>query len=163
MESSAIFSLYSADSPSLPERILERYFIDLSDFQLICSSLDATSVVFRRSRLNRDEMVAESFIQLFAGTDTTSNTLTWFFYLIAKHPRVESKLIDELKASGLTDVNGVITSEMMDKLPYYEATLKETMRLLPVVSIAPWRTVPEGGKLIKGYWIPGGVLNPFVI
>lgn len=101
-----------------------------------------------------EAMTAESYALLAGGTDTTSNTLTWFFYLVAKHPDVEQKLVDELHASGLLE--GEITSEAVERLAYFEATLKEAMRLLPAIPVALMRVVPEGGAQILGHHLPGG-------
>ncbi|KAJ9053293.1 hypothetical protein DSO57_1025765 [Entomophthora muscae] len=129
--------------------------------KLISDSLgpQLTSEVFKNSSLSREEMVAESFIQLFGGTDTASNTMTWFFYLIAKHPRVEAKLMEELRATGILEKEGLVSSsDFSDKLPYFEATLKEAMRLLPAAPLTPWRMVPEGGRQIKGYFLPEGTI-----
>ena len=39
---------------------------------------------------------------LFAGFDTTSIALTWTFYLLAKHPEVEAKVLAEISSSSLT-------------------------------------------------------------
>ncbi|KAJ9054851.1 hypothetical protein DSO57_1010038 [Entomophthora muscae] len=108
--------------------------------------------------LDRQEVLAETFVQLFAGTDSTSNTLTWFFYLVLSHPRVEKKLMAELNAHGLlgrTDILNTANSNL--KLPYLEATLKESMRFFPVVPNTPFRIVPEGGRKIMGHFLPEGV------
>ncbi|KAJ9054847.1 hypothetical protein DSO57_1010036 [Entomophthora muscae] len=134
---------------------LQRFSVPVGEKlrKLISDSLgpQPTSEVFKDSSLGREEMVAESFVQLFAGTDTTSNTMAWFSYLVAKHPRVEAKLMEELRATGILEKEGMVSlSDFSDKLHYFEATLKEAMRLLPVVSLTPWRVVPEGGRHIKG-------------
>ncbi|CAA2993007.1 alkane hydroxylase MAH1-like [Olea europaea subsp. europaea] len=36
---------------------------------------------------------------IFAGRDTTSTTLTWFFWLIASNPRVELKILEEIQTN----------------------------------------------------------------
>ncbi|KAJ9054845.1 Cytochrome P450 3A4 [Entomophthora muscae] len=93
---------------------LQRFSVPVGERmrKLINESLGTqpTSQVFKDSALSREEMVAESFIQLFAGTDTTSNTMTWFFYLIAKHPQVEAKLMEELRATGILEKEGLVSS-----------------------------------------------------
>lgn len=122
---------------------------------MIIESLDATSAVFSSATLDRHEIVAESFVQLVAGTDTISSTLTWFFFLVATHPHVEAKLLDEIR--GLVGTSDVISSEMLGDLPYLEATLNEAMRVLPAALATPWRAVPTGGRTISGHFLPEGV------
>ena len=63
------------------------------------------------------------FSLLLAGRDTTSSVLTWFFWLLSKHPQV------------LTKIRKVINTKYdptdLEKLVYLHAALSETMRLYP--------------------------------
>ncbi|KAJ9063555.1 hypothetical protein DSO57_1000130 [Entomophthora muscae] len=107
--------------------------------------------------LTRDEVFAESFIQLAAGTDTSSSTSNWLFYLILTHPHVEAKVINELKEAHLLNPGRILTlNDITDRLPYFEMTLKESMRFLPAASATPFRVVPKGGKTVLGYHLPEG-------
>jgi len=77
------------------------------------------------------KQVMDELITLFvAGHETTSNALTWAFYLLAMHPEIQIKLQYELDAV----LNGK-TAEFADlkALVYTEMVVKESMRLLPPV------------------------------
>ena len=69
---------------------------------------------------------------LAAGHGTTSNALTWTFYLLSEYPEAREKLLTELH----TVLAGrVPTVNDMTNLPYLEWVLNETLRLYPPV----WR------------------------
>jgi cytochrome P450 len=65
---------------------------------------------------------------LAAGHDTTSNALAWTFYLLSEHPEERAKLLGELE-----DVLGGRPPEVadLDRLPYLEQVVKESLRLYP--------------------------------
>ncbi|ORX63930.1 cytochrome P450, partial [Basidiobolus meristosporus CBS 931.73] len=91
----------------------------------------------------------------FAGTDTTSNTLTWAVYLLTKHPKSAQKLAEELDAA-IPDRQAKIQDSELHSLPYLNAVISETFRCLPTVPIGLPRVIPKGGKTMKGYYLPGG-------
>ncbi|XVF45184.1 hypothetical protein PTKIN_Ptkin02bG0184700 [Pterospermum kingtungense] len=73
---------------------------------------------------------------LFAADDTYSTTLTWFFYLLSQHPKVETKIREEMKTNlSVKEVGGlklpIISMNELNKLPYLQAALCETLRLYP--------------------------------
>lgn len=67
---------------------------------------------------------------LLAAGDATVRPLTWIWYLLALHPEVEARMHEE--------IDGVLNSrparpEDMDRFPYLERVLDETMRLYPPI------------------------------
>lgn len=72
----------------------------------------------------RDEVMT----LLLAGHETTANALSWIWYLLAQHPRVETKLLAELH-----EVLGARapTADDLPKLTYAEQIVKESMRIYP--------------------------------
>ena len=72
----------------------------------------------------RDEVMT----LLLAGHETTANALSWTWYLLAQHPRVETKLLAELD-----EVLGgrAPTMDDLPRLAYTEQIVKESMRLYP--------------------------------
>ncbi|XWS44119.1 hypothetical protein CRYUN_Cryun15aG0017300 [Craigia yunnanensis] len=75
---------------------------------------------------------------LTAGKDTISIGLTWFFWLIATHPSVENRILEEIKAKSPTSNDGNLvsfTGEELNKFVYLHATLCETLRLYPPVPV----------------------------
>jgi cytochrome P450 len=50
------------------------------------------------SKSNGDKFLRDAAFNLFvAGRDTITSALTWLFYLVATHPLVESKILEEIK------------------------------------------------------------------
>ena len=41
-------------------------------------------------------------------------------------------------------------------MPYFQAVIKEAMRLHPATGLPLWRVVPEGGATISGRYFPAG-------
>jgi cytochrome P450 len=99
-----------------------------------------------------DQQARDEVATLFlAGHETTSNLLTWTWYLLAKHPEVEAKLHDELD----TVLGGQPpTLADLDRLPYTDMVIKESMRIYPPV----WGFSREAMEDVEidGYLIPKG-------
>ncbi|KAJ1678603.1 hypothetical protein EV182_003719, partial [Spiromyces aspiralis] len=113
-------------------------------------------------KLTQGQLKSELLIQLFAGTDTISNTLTWTIHLLMHHPVIYRKLVDEIRTrfpptDQDSDEEGFITyREARDGLPYLGAVLHESMRILPVAGAGMQRVAPPGGiSLLDGrYFVP---------
>ena len=72
---------------------------------------------------------------MFAGYDTTSNSLTWMAYLLAKHPAAQEKLFEEL--SSVTAIGIVPTVDTLKGCSYLYAVIKETLRFFtPVLAFS---------------------------
>jgi cytochrome P450 len=80
-------------------------------------------------RFMPDNQVRDELVTLFAaGHETTSNALTWTWYLLSQHPEIEAKLHQEIDEV----LNGRLpTLSDLPNLPYAEMILKESMRLYP--------------------------------
>ncbi len=95
----------------------------------------------------------EALTILLAGHETTATALAWTFYLLAQHPRVESRLIAEIESC----LGGrPVTAEDTTRLVYTRAVLAESMRLYPpawTLGRKPLEDVALGG-----YRLPRGCL-----
>lgn len=78
--------------------------------------------------LDDEQTIVELLQLLVAGNETSSNTLSWTFYLLAQHPDHLLTMRDEIEASCGT---GEITYEKLHGLTYTSAVLNEAMRLYP--------------------------------
>ncbi|HHP7230744.1 MAG TPA: cytochrome P450 [Xenococcaceae cyanobacterium] len=79
--------------------------------------------------MSQAEIRDELMTMLFAGHETTANSLAWSFYWLHYLPEVGQKLSTELNF--LTDITDY---EAILKLPYLNAVVSETLRLNPVVA-----------------------------
>ncbi|KAM3288507.1 alkane hydroxylase MAH1 [Capsicum chacoense] len=81
----------------------------------------------------------DTFLNLmFAGRDTTSATLTWFFWLLSRNPLVEKRIREEIQQQlHLKDDENLkfLKIEETRKLVYLHGALCETLRLFPPVAI----------------------------
>ncbi|KAK9141459.1 hypothetical protein Syun_010859 [Stephania yunnanensis] len=99
---------------------------------------------------------------LVAGRDTTATTLSWFIYMLCKHPHIQEKVAKEVrevtKASedlSFGDLAATMTEEILDKMNYLHAALSETLRLYPAVPVDAKicfsdDTLPDGFSVKKG-------------
>lgn len=110
-----------------------------------------------------DQQVRDEAITLFsAGHETTSNALTWTWYLLAQHPTIEQTLHEELAR----ELGGRLpTLADLENLPYTEMVIKEAMRLYPPAWILMSRTPLEpltlgSYTILPGEWI---FIAPYVV
>lgn len=104
--------------------------------------------------LSNEVVRDEVFSLLYTGFSTTANTLSWAFVRILGDERVREKLTAE--------VNEVLggrspTRQDVNKMPYLEATLQETLRLHPVTPLNGVRMVKQPLE-IDGHLIPAGTV-----
>jgi cytochrome P450 len=113
-----------------------------------------------KTGMNDQQLRDESVSLFLAGYETTSTTLTWIWYLLDKHPEVESKLRAEIDA-----VIGKRhpTSADVVKLQYTKMVIQEAIRLYPPGWVLA-RVVQED-DVIDGYALKAGttvVLCPYL-
>ncbi|GLU02122.1 hypothetical protein SLE2022_193890 [Rubroshorea leprosula] len=78
---------------------------------------------------------------LAAGRDTIAAAMTWFIWLVATHPSVEEKILEEIEVNNLHgNEDGewkIYSAEEMSKLVYLHGTVCEALRLYPPVPVVP--------------------------
>lgn len=104
-------------------------------------------------QLIRDTVV--NFI--FAGKDTTSQSMAFFIVMINRHPHVVEKLRKELKNKlGMDGTGSKIPSmEELKQLTYLEAAIRENLRLNPPVAVSG-RTARADTVLCDGTFVAKG-------
>jgi len=77
------------------------------------------------------ELLDELMTLIVAGFETSANTLNWVWYLVAKHPDVEAKLIAEAEEH-LPNVSA-LSVDSLTAMQYTQQVLEEALRLYPPV------------------------------
>ncbi|PLW11316.1 hypothetical protein PCASD_07350 [Puccinia coronata f. sp. avenae] len=106
--------------------------------------------------MGKDELIAEALTQLIAGSDTTSNSSCMILWWIVKHPKVYSKLMEELDEH-LGAEEGVISYADSKDLRYLNACINETLRIHSTSSIGLPRILPETVSF-KGHVLSKGLV-----
>ncbi|KAF2195063.1 cytochrome P450 [Zopfia rhizophila CBS 207.26] len=115
-----------------------------------------------------NEATLESWVAMFAGSDTTAIGLRSCFYYLMKNPKAQTKALAEIDAAVAANVlsSPIKYSETTTKLPYICACIKEAMRLHPSVALNIQRHAPVEGIVLSGKHIPKGYrigVNPAVV
>mmetsp|Transcript_36049 Transcript_36049/g.85537 ORF Transcript_36049/g.85537 Transcript_36049/m.85537 type:complete len:236 (-) Transcript_36049:320-1027(-) len=80
--------------------------------------------------MNDKQIRNELHTLLFAGSDTTANTLSWTFHLLSHRPEMMARCLQE--ADALRDHDGELSPALLnERLPYLTACVKETLRMYP--------------------------------
>jgi cytochrome P450 len=98
-----------------------------------------------------------------AGSDTTAIALREVVYRLLTHPDGLEKFMNELKMvlrarSNMPDPELPITWAEGQSMSYYQAVLKECLRIHPPLGQIIPRVVPDGGIDICGRFIPAGTV-----
>lgn len=163
----------------LPLPIVRRYKAHIADLDRVVNGIIAQR---RRSGVNhpdllgmfmqaRDEESGEQMSDkhlrdevltiLLAGHETTANTLSWTWYLLAQHPVVVRKLQAE--------VDGVLagrlpTADDLPQLVYTRQIVDESLRLYPPAWIVARQ--PLADDEVGGYHIPADstvIMSPYLV
>lgn len=81
---------------------------------------------------NNDVLVAQAAVFLTAGFETSSSTMSFALYELAKHPQLQDRLRQELHGALLAD-KGQLSYETIQSLEYLDMVVNETLRLYPVL------------------------------
>lgn len=111
-------------------------------------------------RLTPMQVTVEAGGLIIAGSDTTSESLTYLIWAALKRPEVQQALQDELLAYDLE-----LRDAELEKLPVLNAVIKETLRLYSAVPMPQPRVVPKGGVTLEGQFLPEGTVvntTPYV-
>ncbi|KAG1824493.1 cytochrome P450 [Suillus subaureus] len=89
-----------------------------------------------KAKLTEEELFAQMRTILFAGHETTSNTVSWALLELAKRPEIQSRLRAEIwKTEAAVHARGDVnfTIADFDAMPYTTAVMKEALRFCCVV------------------------------
>jgi cytochrome P450 len=128
---------------------------------------DTLGLIMQTRDRDRDEVMADTQLAreimtlIVAGHETTSSVLNWTWYLLSRHPKVDTRLFEELKDMPI----GVAPD--MDDLPrysYVREVIDEALRLYPPLWLMTRRAISE--DWIGEYFVPAGTeiyISPYFI
>nr|XP_029522594.1 sterol 26-hydroxylase, mitochondrial-like [Oncorhynchus nerka] len=88
---------------------------------------------------------------LLGGGDTTSNTLSWALYELARDAASQDRLYREIMS--VCPGRQQPRSEDLSRMPYLKAVIKETLRMYPVVP-GNGRLTVDNEVVVDNYWFP---------
>ena len=105
------------------------------------------------SEKDLDEIIDQVITMLLAGHETVGTTLGWTWYLLANHSDAFARLTEEIETLPESARAGRIDAK---SLPYTQAVIKESMRLLPAI----WgmARVAKADVVIGPYRVPKGTV-----
>jgi cytochrome P450 len=152
--------IYGVISRSIEEKNRER--ADKSSRKdLITLFMEKSEVEYTKGvHTTMDLKMMRDFVVSFlaAGRETTATTMSWVILMLNRYPKVLERVRQELKEKlpGLaTGAMRVPTLEDMQQLVYLDATVRETLRLFPVVAVSG-RSATRDVYLYEGTLIKAG-------
>ncbi|KAJ9210545.1 hypothetical protein DTO166G4_7857 [Paecilomyces variotii] len=120
--------------------------------------IDIMSVALTSGGFSEENLVDQMMTFLAAGHETTASAFQWVIYALCKHPGIQSRLRDEIRANlpSPSHTSNTISASIIDSLPYLNAVCNETLRFYPSVPL----TIREAARdtTVVGHHIPKGSL-----
>ncbi|KAK2685269.1 hypothetical protein QWA68_015638 [Fusarium oxysporum] len=109
--------------------------------------------------VTEEDVMRTCAINIVAGSDTTSISLTGVLWALLRNPEAMEKLraeVDDKYLSG--EIGDPISFADAQKMPYLQAVIREGLRLHPAGGLPLSRVVPKGGATIAGHFFPEGTI-----
>ena len=95
-----------------------------------------------KEQMNEVNLVDHCDTMIGAGTDTTATTLANAILMLAMHPDIQNKVVEELQQN-FAEQKSYIDYEDIKNLVYMEMVLKETLRLWPTIPAVARQTTSK--------------------
>ncbi|RIB21091.1 cytochrome P450 [Gigaspora rosea] len=102
-------------------------------------------------QLTHEELISQVMTLLIAGHETTSTSLSWTLYFLAKNPDIQDRLRKEV-LEVFTDRNHFPTFDEIEQLKYLECVFKETLRIIPPAPAMLRYNMKD--EIMDGYVVP---------
>ncbi|XP_030506886.2 cytochrome P450 71AU50 [Cannabis sativa] len=102
-------------------------------------------------RIERPNIKAIILDMLIGSMDTSSTAIEWAISELIKHPTTMKKLQEEIKT--MVGMERLVEESDLEKLPYLDMVIKESMRLHPVAPLLLPHAAAED-SVVNGFYIP---------
>lgn len=118
----------SKESRAIIGQIIEERKKDSNEHGDLLDMLLATRYEDTGEPMTTEQLIDEITILFVAGHETTANALSFTTWLVAKHPEVQQRLLEEIEKVHKQTQN---PNEQIAALSYTKAVIDESMRLYP--------------------------------
>lgn len=109
------------------------------------------------TKISDEEIEMNMTVLIFAGSETTSTSLTAILTQLLQNRAALTKVVTEIRENFTKEEDINIAS--MGKLAYLDAVIQEGIRMGPPVAVGLPRITPKEGEIIYGQYVPG---NTFI-
>lgn len=111
--------------------------------------MDTQDDPYPENRMPTRDLLREVILYLLAGSDTSGNTMGFTLIELLRNPEKLKKLYEEIDALSFLEGTELFSNEQLKTLPYLNAVIQETLRILPV-SGAGLQRITEGDIVLNG-------------
>jgi cytochrome P450 len=107
------------------------------------------------SGMTDEDLVGNAVVMVFAGEDTTSNTIAWLLHLLCGAPPALARLTTETDTVLGPDI--VLRDHgQLDQLPWLDLCTRESMRLKPVAPMLGFEPIQD--LVLGDVYLPAGIV-----
>ncbi|KAJ4422136.1 hypothetical protein N0V82_003219 [Gnomoniopsis sp. IMI 355080] len=109
----------------------------------------------REGRMSEEQLAHQAYILMTAGAETSATAMAAAVWFLTQPENAEclEQVQREVRTTFATYDD--MTGDAVSRLPYLDAVLEETMRIMPPVAMGPPRVSPGG--TVDGVYVPKGV------
>ncbi|KAJ3596613.1 hypothetical protein NHX12_003017 [Muraenolepis orangiensis] len=122
---------------------------------VIDSYLDQMDKREKSGLFDEEQMLATLLDLLFAGTDTTSNTICFAVFYLTTHPDIQVRCQREI--DNVLEGKERASFEDKDRMPFMQAVIHESQRFCSTLPLSVYHATTKDTEL-QGYRIPKGTL-----
>jgi cytochrome P450 len=109
----------------------------------------------KKEGMSLEEIQATFMVLTTVGSETIGTALSGTLNNLIAEPDKLLRLTLEVRERYSNEAD--IALDTLSELPYLNAAIKEGLRLCPPIPVMLPRIVPDGGDMVCGIWVPGGV------
>nr|UZE89820.1 cytochrome P450 CYP334Q1 [Chrysoperla zastrowi sillemi] len=120
--------------------------IEDKDSKLSIGPNSLVEALLVKEQLQPEDILTVLVDLMIIGVNTTSHAMAFLLYHLARNPKVQKKLYNEIRNANLYEINSY------EKLPYLQACIKESLRLKPPMPVLS--RILQQDVIIHNYRIP---------